>query len=618
MALANELQGHGMVAQLARQLGSRLTPCGTESELKKVISKAQIPLLFEPIILTGDLAIDTDITILNEAVIDSNGYSLALSGNINAGLYKIFTDTVSITAPQVQVLPQWFGAVADGVTDCASAIQASIDSATANNEIFFSPGTYLVRDEIDIKSNTIIRGVGMGAVIKSGMTQGSNLNLFNVEGAAVGTTTLTAAPATASRVLTIASTTGINANDYIWIVESDTWGMLHRVKSVDSSTQITLFEVIGFPWQIGDTVHYGDWATNTTIKDIKFLGTQLSNEKTTSRYEDHGVNIQKAHHVNVSNCFFENLGSRAVMMIDRASECIITENRIVQCYDRAIESHVKTSGNVIANNVIEGGLAGVGVHGIGTVCKGNTCKGVFGYDSSDNNRGWGIIGGDNHYCVIDGNTIVGALTAGISLGSGCYYTTINNNAISLAGENGIFVYGGHIKITNNMVVDCGTTLNDAAIYLYSTSNVLIENNYLKAPSSPATYAIASNAALTGLSLGNNRYEGFTTLFSLGASTFSGVYMGDGAPIKRVLVDHLSSWGPLSIADGDSATTTVGVAGAVVGDPVTVAFGLAIPGNATISGQVTAADTVTVTIFNNTGGVLNLSASTVLCHVWQNG
>lgn len=70
--------------------------------------------------------------------------------------------------------PQWYGALADGVTDDRVAIQACIDdaSATTGAVIYFSPGVYIVSKSVttgclnfDGCENMIFRGAGMGRSI---------------------------------------------------------------------------------------------------------------------------------------------------------------------------------------------------------------------------------------------------------------------------------------------------------------------------------------------------------------------------------------------------------------------------------------------------------------------
>lgn len=67
----------------------------------------------------------------------------------------------------------------------------------------------------------------------------------------------------------------------------------------------------------------------------------------------------------------------------------------------------------------------------------------------------------------------------------------------------------------------------------------------------------------------------------------------------------AGWNPNSVNDGAMTSTKVGCIGAAVGDSVSVGFSMAVPAGAILSGSVTAADTVTVTLFNKTGAPLNL-------------
>jgi hypothetical protein len=76
----------------------------------------------------------------------------------------------------------------------------------------------------------------------------------------------------------------------------------------------------------------------------------------------------------------------------------------------------------------------------------------------------------------------------------------------------------------------------------------------------------------------------------------------------------ATWDPASTADGAMTSTTVTVTGATVGDTVTVGFSNAVPAGAILAGSVTAADTVTVTLFNKSGGVLDLASGTVRASV----
>jgi hypothetical protein len=71
----------------------------------------------------------------------------------------------------------------------------------------------------------------------------------------------------------------------------------------------------------------------------------------------------------------------------------------------------------------------------------------------------------------------------------------------------------------------------------------------------------------------------------------------------------ATWNPGSILDGNEEVTTVTVPGAVLGDFCWVSFNVDVVDLA-LTAQVTAADTVTVQLNNNTGGTLDIGSGTV--------
>lgn len=95
----------------------------------------------------------------------------------------------------------------------------------------------------------------------------------------------------------------------------------------------------------------------------------------------------------------------------------------------------------------------------------------------------------------------------------------------------------------------------------------------------------------------------------------GLEVGGGTPITQHLTGT-ATWDPASIADGAMASTIVTVTSASVGDTVAVGFSNAIAAGGVLSGSVTASNTVTVTLFNKTGGNLDLASGTVRADVWK--
>lgn len=80
----------------------------------------------------------------------------------------------------------------------------------------------------------------------------------------------------------------------------------------------------------------------------------------------------------------------------------------------------------------------------------------------------------------------------------------------------------------------------------------------------------------------------------------------------------ATWDPGSIADGDEEVKEITVTGVALGDFVTgVSFSLDVA-DLTLTAQVTAADTVTAQLSNNTGGAVDLGSGTVYVRVASRG
>jgi hypothetical protein len=74
-----------------------------------------------------------------------------------------------------------------------------------------------------------------------------------------------------------------------------------------------------------------------------------------------------------------------------------------------------------------------------------------------------------------------------------------------------------------------------------------------------------------------------------------------------------AWDASSIADGDEEALEITVQGAALGDFVLSSLSIDVA-DLVLSGAVTAADTVTLILANNTGGAVDLGAATAYCLV----
>lgn len=76
----------------------------------------------------------------------------------------------------------------------------------------------------------------------------------------------------------------------------------------------------------------------------------------------------------------------------------------------------------------------------------------------------------------------------------------------------------------------------------------------------------------------------------------------------------ATWNPASVAAGSTTSTTISVVGAVLGQRTTASFSLSLQGMI-LGSYVSAADTVTVVLNNNTAGALDIASGTVKAWVW---
>ena len=88
--------------------------------------------------------------------------------------------------------------------------------------------------------------------------------------------------------------------------------------------------------------------------------------------------------------------------------------------------------------------------------------------------------------------------------------------------------------------------------------------------------------------------------------------------QRLILDDLkgsATWDAGSIADGDEEAKEVTVTGAAIGDYAIASLSIDIA-DLVLDAQVTAANTVTCILANNTGGAIDLASATVYVRVFK--
>ena len=120
--------------------------------------------------------------------------------------------------------------------------------------------------------------------------------------------------------------------------------------------------------------------------------------------------------------------------------------------------------------------------------------------------------------------------------------------------------------------------------------------------------LANNTWIGGLNTSGARQN----LLSMNAS--NQVQIGDTTDMVYLAsLAGSATWNPGSIADGNEEATNVTVTGAALGDFCMVSFSLDVA-DLVLSGEVTASNTVTAVLANNTGGAVDLGSGTLRAKV----
>lgn len=102
------------------------------------------------------------------------GYTLTINGPFECSLHQAFSGSGDVTfndSSMSRIYPHWWGAVGDGSTDCASAIQAGINAAAGSaagyyKAVYFPPGIYNIESKIALKTAPLI---GEGGQLNTGV-----------------------------------------------------------------------------------------------------------------------------------------------------------------------------------------------------------------------------------------------------------------------------------------------------------------------------------------------------------------------------------------------------------------------------------------------------------------
>lgn len=304
--------------------------------------------------------------------------------------------------PWIDVTHADYGATGDGVTDDDVAIQAAATAVPASGgTLYFPAGTYLVGTTIYVKSNTHVRGAGMGNTIIKRMTgslaDGGTANTGMVFGCG-GTAGNHYTTGASGSNITFSNLT-INGNDSNFTSLTDTALNVHGIyaRAVDGLVirDCSFLEVLQTPIYVFDSRNVviqgnrisdsGKWSVSSSRNAITVSGTPTASWCT--KVVITGNNIY-------------DIGDEGIAIFNW-SNVVVSDNDIGQC-DYGIEMSVTDTSNlegtaIIGNCIHDSNAAGGTATPVGIVV--STSTGSF--------KGVTIIGNTIHSYAWNGMYLQG-------------------------------------------------------------------------------------------------------------------------------------------------------------------------------------------------------------------
>jgi hypothetical protein len=590
-------------------------------------------------IISGQIADGVKVTTANVTATGSPGASTYFrgdgswatpsgSGDMSKATYDTNSDNIVDKAARLATIYDVkvvYGAVGNGSTDDASAIQSAINAASAagGGTVYFSSGTYLIGSEITLKSNITLRGDNATLKLKNGcnatMFYCDTENYINFYDLIID---------------------GNKANNSIGTWPHQYPGALITQHSGHLRIQHCRFTNqaygVGF-MDLGskDVVIDDNYFFNTDSPiDCYGVGVVISNN-VIEKFINLGIQIEPTD-VAGANINEANPNESTWLTGDYQQGMDISiHGNILRDGDQGIVLHYGCVGvSVVDNHISSMSTTGINLahenSGKGLVVTGNTVRNIYGYKTSVTpwqSEGAGIIlympwGG-----IVSNNTVEYA-TTGIFCTT-AWRTIISNNLTQFNYTSGICLYSSTgAVVSNNFSYNdfnySGAGSYNTGILLYYSTNILVEGNYcvdmngregsgVNCYTDSINNTIGVNYSLgpatdvntTGATL-SNRYPSVSGVTFANGVKASTITLTTGGGANKYLV---------SDASGNGSWATIAPSQLSVGTNEGVRVGTATV-SASCSGNATTATTATnVAASGVTAGAL---LSTVYCSSFTTG
>ena len=553
-----------------------------------------------------------------------------------AQVFALAGGAVAFTRPGT-VYPHWWGAVGDGSTDDAPEVQAAHDSLpAAGGTIEYLGGTYKQNAEILISKSDVHIKLAPSTIID--LTNIAGTGASNVHDSA---TVLAGFKFTGSRQrLTGGRITGVPT-----VSSKHVTGALIHGASITKIGGIKIDGLFACVWA-------GNNALDPTLQAVDCLGNSwgvlagywptTSASPQVMRLNLYGVDSHGA-----------TVGS-GVRLYSYVFDTSIVGGHFYSNAAHGIDGYpgaerVALSGATLYSNTQDGvrctygSLSGTSAGQLGFcrrwVINGNVLYNNTGHNISIHLPDYSLnatLGG------VEEVTLTGNLSQGA--GGSCYYlglvrsSVVGNVARGCTGTGFQFLSSQDLTISGNQSWDHGTGAANARAYGFFTSpttggtppnntratvHANIGGDSRSGGSRTVNFAwdLANidNSTVTGnIGRNANTNDWINANGKTAVSFWNNSGSCNSCQLGSSVAKHLTgskTWDPPSMTDSSMQTTTVTVTGAVVGDRA-VCNQSTLTAVMQITSHVSATDTVTVVVYNLSGGTVDMASGTLTCEVWK--
>jgi hypothetical protein len=471
--------------------------------------------------------LDADVTAISgtttaAAVAAVNAQLAASNGSTYIGHIATGTGAVARTAQSKLrdvVTPLDFGAVGDGSTDDSAAFYAALVASQGKNLDGLGK-TYKINTQYNASgSGYHLRNMTLDYSSAPNFAIGTAETLLTFNGVQGTAVTLAANTAVGSATVTVGTngTATFAANQYVYIGSNEvftsgtTVGQIAKIKTVDSGTQLTLYNPVLYAYKTANTASISPLtvASDILLQDVKFVGAKANQQCaltfnycenvrvdscTFDNFDAAGVQIVRCINSSVANSSFRTIqgtGAGGVYVLNASSNVNVTGNY----FEASTRGVVSTSGTGVNTyiNINNNVMAGVSeypifFHGSNDFANivGNTIESPNAYTSFQD--GIAVFGLN---AIISKNIIVGTHRYGIIVGP-----------TGGVGSASYVVSGNQLRSISN------TSNTDIGIYLYNTATIpvdscVIADNLIDGAEEIHIHITASSANIRNLSITGN-------------------------------------------------------------------------------------------------------------------